>query len=82
MSTVKGTLGDQRGICYHYFADNDDGEVFVFVIVDFIVEVFNSARTCTNVCLNKREKLFQIMARPLKRKLRKMSKLHIFVQNV
>ena len=82
MSTVKGTLGDQRGICYHYFADDDDGEVFVFVIVDFIVEVFNSARTCTNVCLNMREKLFQIMALRLKRKLREMSKLHIFVQNV
>ena len=61
MSTVKGTLGDQRGICYQYFADDDDGEVFVIVIVDIIIEVFNSARTCTNVCLNMREKLFQIM---------------------
>ena len=82
MNTVKGTLGDQRGICYHYFGDDDDGEIFVFVIVDFNVEVFNSARTCTNVCLNMREEFFQIMASPLIRKLRKMSKLNIYVQNV
>ena len=45
VNTVKGTPGDQRGICYHYFRDDDDGEVFVIVIVDIIVEVFNSART-------------------------------------
>ena len=41
------TLSNQRGVCYHYLGN---GGEFVVVIVDIIVEVFNSAGMCTITC--------------------------------